>query len=58
MNSFGFRNILAGTLLAAIAGPITSAAAPAADPQPEPHVNAAADEPKPVEPRVIFRSFA
>jgi hypothetical protein len=50
MNSFGLRHILAGTLLAAIAGPITSAAVPPANPQPEPHVNAAADEPKPEEP--------
>ena len=50
MKSFGLRHILAGTLLAAIAGPITSAAVHAANPQPEPHVNAAADEPKPVEP--------
>ena len=50
MDSLGLRHILAGTLLAAIAGPITSAAVHAANPQPEPHVNAAADEPKPVEP--------
>ena len=50
MNSFGLSHILAGTLLAAIAGPITSAAVHAANPQPEPHVNAAADESKPVEP--------
>ena len=48
MDSFGLRHILAGTLLAAISGPITSAVH-AANPQPEPHVNAAADEPKPVE---------
>ena len=44
------RHILAGTLLVAVAGPITSAAVHAANPQPEPHLNAAADEPKPVEP--------
>jgi len=50
MNSIGLRHILAGTLLAAIAGPITSAAVHASNPQPEPHVNAAADESKPVEP--------
>ena len=49
MNSFGLRDILAGTLLAAMAGPITSAAVHAANPQPEPHVTAAAAEPKPVE---------
>ena len=48
MNSCGLRHILAGTLLAAMAGPITSVAA--ANPQPEPHANAAAAEPKPVEP--------
>ena len=50
MKSFGLRHMLAGALLAAIAGPITSAAIHAANPQPEPHVNAAANEPKPVEP--------
>jgi len=49
MNSFGFRDIFAGTLLAAMAGPITSAVVHAANPQPEPHVTAAAAEPKPVE---------
>ena len=50
MNSLGFGHILASTLLAAMAGAITSAAVHAAEPQPEPHVNAAAAEPKPVEP--------
>ena len=50
MNSFGLRQMLAGTLLAAMAGPLTSAAVPAANPQPEPHVNAAAAEPKQEEP--------
>jgi len=44
------NHILAGTLLAAMAVPITSVAVPAANPQPEPNMNAAADEPKPVEP--------
>jgi hypothetical protein len=47
MNSFGLRHILAGTLLAAMAGPITTAAVLAENPQPEP--TAAAAEPKPVE---------
>jgi len=50
MNSFGLRHILAGTLLAAMAGPITSAAVYAANPKPEPHATTATDEPKPVEP--------
>jgi len=44
------NHIVAGTLLAAMAVPITSVAVPAANPQPEPNMNAAADEPKPVEP--------
>ena len=51
MDILGLRHILTGTLLAGIAGPITSAAVHAANPQPEPHVNVAADEPKPVEPK-------
>jgi hypothetical protein len=42
--------MLAGILLAATAGSATSAAVHAANPQPQPHVNAAADEPKTVEP--------
>jgi hypothetical protein len=50
MDILGLRHILAGTLLAGIAGPISSAAVHAANPQLEPHVNVAADQPKPVEP--------
>jgi soluble lytic murein transglycosylase-like protein len=51
MNRFGLRQMLAGTLLAAMAGSITSTAVRAANPQPEPQVNAAADEPKTGEPQ-------
>ena len=51
MNRFGLRQKLAGTLLAAMAGSITSTAVRAANPQPEPQVNAAADEPKTGEPQ-------
>jgi soluble lytic murein transglycosylase-like protein len=51
MNSFGLRHILTGTLLAAMAGSITSAAVHAATPQPDPPASAAAaGEPKPPEP--------
>jgi len=51
MNRFGLRQMLAGTLLAAMAGSITSTAVRAANPQPEPQVNAASDEPKTGEPQ-------
>jgi len=44
MNRFGLRQKLAGTLLAAMAGSITSTAVRAANPQPEPQVNAAGQQ--------------
>src|SRR5215203_4896599 len=50
MNSFGLRQMLACTLLAAMARPITSTAVHAANPPPEPQLNAAADDPNTVEP--------
>lgn len=50
MNSCGLHHIFVGTLLAAVAGPIASAAIHAANAQPAPHVTATGADQKSVEP--------